>query len=129
MLRILGLTIQLGHASKCPSPGLERVLTVIGSTGIQTVCIRFCNCSRSSGPSGEYYRQLIRARWFPASPRNPRTVVTFECLRLFHLLTVQGKLSGYDFYQSLVHLTDNTDLDLPPVSLGIFPKKGFVFNS
>lgn len=31
-------------------------------------------------------------------------------LEQFHLLTLQGKLTAYDYYQSLVKLTDNTGL-------------------
>ena len=61
------------------------------------------------------YQQLLRARWFPASPSKPRTVITFECLTLFHKLSNQGKLSGYDFYETLVHLTPNSYTDPPPV--------------
>lgn len=59
----------------------------------------------------------MRLRWFPASPQRPATVVTFKCLDLFHKITVQGKLTGYDYYQSLIHLTDNTDINPPRVSV------------
>lgn len=62
------------------------------------------------------FEQLLRMQWFPATCERPQTVTTFECLSLFHLLTLQGKLTAYDFYMALVHLTDNYGIDVPKVS-------------
>jgi hypothetical protein len=50
--------------------------------------------------------QLMRAQWFPASAYLPRTVVTLRTLRLFHALTIQGKVNAYDFYRGLERITD-----------------------
>lgn len=44
---------------------------------------------------------------YPATTVTPRTVFTTDFLNTFHLLTLQGKLSLYDYYQSIVRLTDN----------------------
>lgn len=95
--------------------GEPRVITVISSTGAHHVGVQFCKCMRA-GDATTAAKQLLRARWFPATPTRPRTAVTFECLNLFHLLTLQGKLTGFDFYQTLVRLTDNTNVDPPKVS-------------
>ncbi|KDQ25464.1 hypothetical protein PLEOSDRAFT_1106392 [Pleurotus ostreatus PC15] len=106
-LRSLGLCIQLEHAigQQCPNPtplGKEG-FTVISSHGIVVVNMVFCNCSNNlSKPV-----QLLRARLFPATTISPHTAATFEVLRLFQLLTFGSKVSGFEFYQCLVRLTDN----------------------
>lgn len=61
--------------------------------------------------------QLLRARWFPATFTRPRTAFTFDCLDTFHLLTLQGKTSLYDFYHTVLHKTDNMELQKPVVSI------------
>jgi hypothetical protein len=60
--------------------------------------------------------QFMRAQWFPATVFRPRTVVTFRTLRLFHALTIQGKVNAYDFYNGLVRVTDGAGLSKPKVS-------------
>jgi hypothetical protein len=60
--------------------------------------------------------QLMRAQWFPATVHRPGTVVTFRTLRLFHALTIQGKVNAYDFYNGLVRITDGAGLSTPKVS-------------
>jgi hypothetical protein len=60
--------------------------------------------------------QLMRAQWFPATARRPRTVVTLRTLRLFHALTIQGKVNAYDFYNGLVRITDGAGLFKPKAS-------------
>lgn len=37
----------------------------------------------------------------------PNSAFTFDVLNTFQLLNLQGKLSAHDFYQALVHKTDN----------------------
>ncbi len=36
--------------------------------------------------------------------------ITFNILDMFHLLTLQGKVSAYKFYSTLQHKTDNTGI-------------------
>lgn len=45
----------------------------------------------------------------------PRTAFTFEVLNHFHHLTLQGKTTAWDFYNALVHETDNSGLSSPSV--------------
>lgn len=115
----LGLIVDLGHGGKaCPNKNPLHApsrLVVIASNGIHRISANWCSCSQSIGKASEKMIQLMRLRWFPASPQRPATVVSFECLELFHKITVQGKLTGYNFYQSLMHLTDNTDINPPRV--------------
>ncbi|KAJ8596339.1 hypothetical protein M405DRAFT_702942, partial [Rhizopogon salebrosus TDB-379] len=55
--------------------------------------------------------QLLRVHWFPATPLEPQTCATFDVLRLFHTVNLQGHLSGYDFYKSLEFMTNPTGLN------------------
>ena len=82
-------------------------------SGFHEVNVRFCGCSVSE--SCKDYQQLMRMRWFSATLTTPRTAFAFDLLEVFHLLSVRGKLSAHDFYESLVSLTDGTGLNPPAV--------------
>ncbi|RPD67932.1 hypothetical protein L226DRAFT_474192, partial [Lentinus tigrinus ALCF2SS1-7] len=114
-LRNLGHVIQPVHVdgSMCltarPGPDGLTSITVIHTNGLHVVNVRFCSC----GPK-ERRTVFLRMRWWPATALEPRTCATFEVLRQFHLLNLQGKLTIYDFYKSLELATDNTGLeDIP----------------
>jgi CxC2 like cysteine cluster associated with KDZ transposases len=106
-LKELGLIVQLGHhGGHCPFPGESRSdFTVVHTNGLHRVNVRFCGCSSSYGVSSRV--QLLRVSWFPSSLDLPRTAFTFDCLDTFHLLNLQSKISAYDYYLSVVHITDN----------------------
>ena len=57
--------------------------------------------------------QLLRAGWFPATFNRPKTAFSFKCLNMFHELTLQAKTPLYNFYHTIVHLTDNLELRKP----------------
>ncbi|KAI9069929.1 hypothetical protein FKP32DRAFT_1537310, partial [Trametes sanguinea] len=87
-------------AASTPMP-----LTVIHINGIHTVHVEFCDCIPVPR------RQLLlRLRLWPATAADPKTCATFQLLRTFHLLNLQGKATAYDFYRSLELATDNTGL-------------------
>ncbi|KLO04830.1 hypothetical protein SCHPADRAFT_840165, partial [Schizopora paradoxa] len=90
----LGFTLYLGHhGDPCPRAGTgARMLHVLHTTGIH---------------------DLLNSRIFPATIKCPESATTFACLNEFHLLTTQGKLTGMDYYETLVRLTDNTGKDPP----------------
>ncbi|TDL13861.1 hypothetical protein BD410DRAFT_734767, partial [Rickenella mellea] len=116
-LKSMGLRVQLGHSGLSPclsARAAPKDFTVIHTNGIHNVAVNFCGCSRSATSAGNAYQQLLRRRWFPATHLQPQTCCTLECLHLFHLLTLQSKISGYDFYQSLASLTDNVGTCPPP---------------
>ncbi|KIJ95660.1 hypothetical protein K443DRAFT_108434, partial [Laccaria amethystina LaAM-08-1] len=97
-LRSMGLRVQLGHVnSTCllPQPG-HKDFTVLHTNGLH---------------------YLLRAEWFPATVHQPQTCATFRLLELFHVITLTGKLSAHEFYKALEYLTDNTELEIPKVSL------------
>jgi CxC2 like cysteine cluster associated with KDZ transposases len=112
-LRDQGLRIQLGHAYNraCPTRlAAHSNFRVIHSNGIHHVAIDQCRCQNV-----DLHVQLLRIGWWPATPLDPKSAATFEVLRHFHLLNLQGKVTGYSFYQALEYQTDNTGLDPPPV--------------
>lgn len=110
----LGLRVQLGHAygRSCPTRlAANATFRVVHSNGIHHVAIDQCRCR-----GVDFYKQLLSIGWWPATPLEPRSAATFEVLRHFHLLNLQGKVTGYSFYQALEYQTDNTALKPPPVS-------------
>lgn len=50
----------------------------------------------------------------------PRTAVSFECLKHFHALHLQGKVNAYDYYMALIQLTDGSVLFIPVVGTSFF---------
>lgn len=97
---------------------------IIHNTGIHNVKIVFCGCHNDALESTDdslEYRQLLRHRLFPVTHAKPHTAVSFSCLNDFHLLTTQGKLTGQDYYETLLHLTDNAGID-PPRVRSHFPR-------
>jgi CxC2 like cysteine cluster associated with KDZ transposases len=114
----LGLHVQLGHnGGPCAAPcAFNAPLVVYHTNGAHLVNISYCQCNEPA--SGYLFaNQLLRSAWFPASLTRPRTMFTFAVLKHFHHLTLQGKTTAYDFYNSLVHETDNTGLKPPRVNL------------
>ncbi|KAF8814361.1 hypothetical protein BYT27DRAFT_7219865 [Phlegmacium glaucopus] len=113
-LKTLGLHIQLGHAdgSNCPHPdnAFNNDFTIIDSDGIHEVSLDYCSCPQSPPKPV----QLLRARLFPSTVIDPRTAATFRVLETFQMLTFTSKVSGYEYYRSLVRRTDNTGTSPPP---------------
>lgn len=82
--------------------------------GIHFVKVAFCDCGRVDNP--ESIVQILRAGWMPATMDRPRTAISFECLKQFHALNLQGKINAYDYYMALLQLTDGSGLFVPVVS-------------
>jgi hypothetical protein len=114
-LRDLGLRIQLNHppGSICQwrSAG-HKNFVVLHTNGIHLVNVDFCGCN----PTVSNKRQLLRTSWWPATPLEPQTCATFTLLNQFHILSLQGKTSAFDFYRSLEYITENHGLKKLPVS-------------
>ena len=130
-LQSLGLCYQLGHAGApcpCPQPGPKNFL-IFNVSGPHYVTINYCQCQDEPKSS---WVQLLHARWFPAVLQHPQTVFTFQCLENFHELTLQGKTNLYDYYHTLLRLSDNANLSAPIVGLrllSILIITDFDFNS
>ncbi|KAK7039745.1 hypothetical protein R3P38DRAFT_2514191 [Favolaschia claudopus] len=96
-LKHLGLRVQFGHAG-CgrPRAGHESFV-VVDVDYIHEVAVDFCGCERQL-ESGHERIQLLRYRWFPATHDLPRTAFTFRVLDNFHVQTLKGKTTMYDYY-------------------------------
>ncbi|KAJ7434610.1 hypothetical protein B0H11DRAFT_1757333, partial [Mycena galericulata] len=112
-LKALGLRIQLGHGKpgkgrrgRCvlASEAVDDDFVVVAGNGIHEVALDFCNCVTAQ----PHDIQLMRARWFPATGKNPRTAATFQVLRRYHLMTLESHCSGAEFYNTLARETDNS---------------------
>jgi hypothetical protein len=116
-LQNLGLRYQLGHSGgrcPCPEPGPKNFV-VFDISGPHWISVDYCRCGTLPN-----YVQLLREKWFPATLSRPQTVFTFDCLEMFHELTLQGKTSLYDYYHTLLRRSDNANLKTPIVSLLTF---------
>ncbi len=114
-LKDLGQQYQLGHGGfpcPCPKPG-PLAFVVFHTSGVFPVDVAFCDCVSPPAPSRRV--QLLRARWFLASCDRPQTVFTFDVLNMFHKLTLQAKTTLYDYYHSILNLSDNLQLAKPMV--------------
>ncbi|THV01339.1 hypothetical protein K435DRAFT_853897 [Dendrothele bispora CBS 962.96] len=119
-LRRLGLVVQLGHldGSECDNPlrGPSKFM-VVHTNGVHRVELNYCGCTNSistlSGSQHQKWEQLMRARWFPATHTRPQTACTFQMLQQFHILTLCGKITAFDYYRGIERLTDNTGKKLP----------------
>jgi len=113
----LGLNVQLGHpvGERCCRPqGVTKgKFVVIHSNGIHVINLAFCGCETAK----TYFRQLLCYCycWLPATDDRPRTAATFQVLEEFRLLSLESKLSCYEFYNALAHHSDNTGLQPPKV--------------
>ncbi|KAG6823931.1 hypothetical protein H0H92_008575 [Tricholoma furcatifolium] len=90
-------------------------LCILHTNGIHKILAAFCGCT-----SRHHYEQMMELAWFPATPLNPQTGATYAVLRQFHTLNLQGKTTAFDFYKSLVLLTDVNNLEIPPDWLEAF---------
>ncbi|KAI0057942.1 hypothetical protein BV25DRAFT_1811627 [Artomyces pyxidatus] len=117
----LDFVVQLGHppGTICPYRYRPRKeFTIIHTNGIQRIDLCFCGCN--GGSKEDQWRQLRRYGWWPATPLEPQTAATVQALKQFHLLSLQGKVTGFDYYRGLELQTDNTGLEYLPDRLSSF---------
>ncbi|KAL0567977.1 hypothetical protein V5O48_014022 [Marasmius crinis-equi] len=109
-LGALGLVIQLAHPAgeSCSLPEPFRTgFTVVDVFGIQDVNLCSCLC-QPQDIAGNRLQQMLRFKFYPATVHTPQTAFTFRLLNLFHTMTLQGKVTLYDFYRSIEKRTDGT---------------------
>lgn len=116
-MKDLGLNVQLGHpvSEKCCRPWsvLKDEFLIVHINSIHVVGLTFCGCETAETHS----RQLLRMCWLPTTSDQPRTVATFHVLENFHILSLESKLSCYEYYNALSRHSDNTGLNPPKVCL------------
>ena len=121
----LGALYQLGHdvSDPCPLPSAPVNLTILDISGVHTVRIAYCFCEAAGVNTrlnpGTRRCQLLRNRFFPATFSHPGTAFTFRLLDFLHKLQTQSKVNLYDFYLSLVSVTNSAG-QKPPVVCSLF---------
>ncbi|KAJ6527589.1 hypothetical protein DFH09DRAFT_1414180 [Mycena vulgaris] len=95
--------VSLGHHGEhCPRAELAHSFTLVDTNGIHATAIRFCGCTTA----GEDYQQLLQARIFPGSIKDPKTGYTLGLPEHYHQARNQGKGSAYNFVRVLQRLAD-----------------------
>lgn len=108
-----GLTMQLGHdGGDCRRPHSLVTVTIVDLLCIHRVRVAFCDCGHT-----HHFVQMLRAGWWPASLKRPRTGFTIRTLEFFQALSLLSKTNGYDFWKTIVHMTDGAGVEKLPVSL------------
>lgn len=103
------------HSNTCSIPSPLSSLTIFDVTGIHDISITYCEChpDKSAVPS---FIQLLCARWFPATWRQPGTAFTFRLLNFLHKLHSICKVNLFDFHATMMAISDNAGLRKPMVS-------------
>lgn len=87
-------------------------MIIVDTTGIHSTRVVFCKCPSHR----DRLHQLLDARIFPATIKQPETGFTFEVLRDFHLATLCSKKSAYDYLGALRRKSNNACPREVPVS-------------
>ena len=110
----LGLVIQLGHVDgescACPEPAPANFM-VLDTNGWHPVTLAYCKCD-NRGRAGTRVQQLLRYELYPATLGEPSTCATLRLLDTYHALTLQSKITVYDYYVSLKNMTDATGISV-----------------
>ena len=116
-LQGLGLVLQLGHppGQWCAAPAIgPRSFIVMHTNGFHPVTVQYCQCNQLQA-AGTRIQQLLRFELYPATLDDPSTCCTFRLMETFHFLTLQGKVTAYDYYISLQKMTDRFGIGKPYV--------------
>ncbi|KAJ7727865.1 hypothetical protein B0H14DRAFT_3518738 [Mycena olivaceomarginata] len=102
--------------AKCHHPNPIGDFVVLHDNGIHVLNIDFCCCA---GAPSEV-AQLLNIGWFPATHKDPSTAATLGMLRCFHKLNLQARLPAYDYYNTLLLLSNGAGLKKVPNRLPQF---------
>lgn len=105
---------QFGHKGRpCPHPQKTRSpLIVMDIHGVHDLEVYFCNC----GPINRA-KQLVEARLFPGSAKQPGVAFSFDLLRQFQLLHVEAAVNVNSICSTWQRMTNNYSPWDVPVSL------------
>jgi hypothetical protein len=103
----LGLTVKLIHddGTTCGSESTKHQLTVLHTTGLHEISYWQCYCCRGKPNQGAGGAQLVANKLFPASKVSPRTAFTFDVLRSFDILNLEGSINIKQYCDSVLSLT------------------------
>ncbi|PPQ81721.1 hypothetical protein CVT24_003406, partial [Panaeolus cyanescens] len=83
------------------------------------LAVSYCGCGHNPTPR---YIQLLRERLFPATLRRIRTAFTFEVLDTYYSLSLDSKITSYDYYHHILRRTDYLELGEQPSQLTNFQR-------
>ncbi|KAJ7360665.1 hypothetical protein DFH08DRAFT_683848 [Mycena albidolilacea] len=108
----LGYTLQLGHRGRsCSNPCGQRLFTVVDANGVHSCRLAFCGCQEGQPNK---IKQLMEARLFPATTRDPHSAFTLNVLKQFQLHNLESKKAAYDYIAAIRRLSDNSfTADIP----------------
>lgn len=118
-----GFVLYLGHngipceSTRADQPRGPTTMTVVHTTGVHSVHTSYCQCPHA----GERHEQLFDYGIFPATELRPQTGFSFQVLDHFHLLNLRSKMAAWDYWGSLVAMTDPVNPERVPVSKGPGP--------
>ncbi|KAJ6479055.1 hypothetical protein C8R45DRAFT_933835 [Mycena sanguinolenta] len=102
-----GAGIFLGHDGLCcPIRTLSLLFTLVDANGIHATVVTFCGCLGPDSKPVPQFVQLLRAKIFPRSIKEPKTGYTLTVLERFREHRNQDKGSLYDFLHVLQRLAD-----------------------
>ncbi|KAG2125960.1 hypothetical protein DEU56DRAFT_872983 [Suillus clintonianus] len=112
-LKTLGARFQLGHpiGVQCINliPAFNDDFVILDCNGIHEVGLDFCAC-QSAQP---HIIQLLCGHLFPATTSDPKSAATFRVLEYFQMLSFESKGSAWEFYNTVVRLTENIGTHVP----------------
>lgn len=77
------------------------IVTIVHKNGVHELPCVPCLCHHAAPDDILFMRQQL----FPATAHDIRTAFTFDGLRTFHMLTLEGKMTAYTYYRVLRRLT------------------------
>jgi hypothetical protein len=105
----LGLVVGLYHedGKRCPNEGKGVQLTVLHTTGIRQMAYAQCMCRSLGSTKRRTARpaQLVANRLFPATHQEPTTAFTFEALRMYDVLNLEGHINVKQYCDGLLSLS------------------------
>jgi hypothetical protein len=103
----LGLVVSLIHkdGTPCPSRSDLRNLSVLHSNGLHEIQYYQCFCRRQEGIAAARPEQLVANRMYGATEKLPKTAFTFEALKTFDVLNLEGALNIKQYLDGLRRLT------------------------
>ncbi|KIJ32280.1 hypothetical protein M422DRAFT_52965 [Sphaerobolus stellatus SS14] len=109
----LGHQIMLGHNGHvCPGASTSDIkkLVITYINGVHKVQIIYCRCAGA----GSHVKQLLQARFFPATLIEPRSAFTFSLLHHFHKMSNEAGSAAYGYVETLQLLTNDVAMDGVP---------------
>ncbi|KIM58617.1 hypothetical protein SCLCIDRAFT_127983, partial [Scleroderma citrinum Foug A] len=85
-------------------------LTMVHTSGVQFCDVMYCSCDGSP----DSHLQLMKAGLFPATTKEPRTILTFQVLDDFIRDNVKCGTSSMNYYSKLQRNTSNAFPHLVP---------------